>query len=83
MGRKAKKETPIKVRTTPRGRRGTQCGEELQQFFTCMAKAGSDVNSACAKEIASLRMCAATAAKKPRVINTINYHLQRISRLMR
>lgn len=37
MGRKAKKETPIRVRTTPRGRRGTQCGEELQQFFTCMA----------------------------------------------
>lgn len=63
MGRKLHKETPIKIKTSTRRRGGAQCGEELQQFFACLTKSGSDVNTLCAKEIASLRLCAASAVR--------------------
>eukprot|EP00890_Picochlorum_soloecismus_P002688 jgi/Picsp_1/341/NSC_00340-R1_mitochondrial ribosomal protein subunit mrp10 len=86
MGRKTTKEATIKIRTNPvRGRRGNvQCAEELQQFFVCMTKSGgSNINTVCSKEIQALRSCAAAAARAPKAVNTINYHLQRIARMMK
>ena len=34
----------------------------------------------CAAEIKALSQCMAAQAKKPKEVNTINYHLQRLSR---
>ncbi|KAL4519471.1 hypothetical protein Ndes2526B_g01935 [Nannochloris sp. 'desiccata'] len=85
MGKQNKKEPLIKI--NPRqfaGKRNTNaCGEELQSFFACLAKSGQDFDDKCIKERKALTACATAAARRPKVVNTINYHLQRISRLMK
>lgn len=63
MGRKAHKETPIKIKTGSRRRGGVSCGQELNEFFTCLGKNSGSVNAMCAKEIASLRLCAASVVR--------------------
>ena len=42
-----------------------------------------DMDEKCAMERRALTACATAAARRPKVVNTINYHLQRISRLMK
>lgn len=72
---------PIKV--NPRKRRGNlECMEEMSAFFGCMAK-NTAVEDACRHEVRALTTCATAAARKGKGSNTLNYHLQRISRMLR
>lgn len=73
--------TPIRV--NPRRSRGnTECADEMTAFFTCMVKF-TDIEEKCMAEKRALTNCATAAAKKGKVTNTLNYHLQRISRMIR
>ncbi|EFN57725.1 hypothetical protein CHLNCDRAFT_142966 [Chlorella variabilis] len=81
MGKHGKSGTPLKI--NPRRSRGnSECMEELNAFFTCMAKS-IDVEDKCVAERRALTNCATAAARKGKTANTINYHLQRISRMLR
>ncbi|KAI3438632.1 hypothetical protein D9Q98_001054 [Chlorella vulgaris] len=82
MGKQAKSGPPLKI--NPRKTRGsTECAEELNAFFSCMALRGADVEDKCAQERRALTNCATAAARKGKAINTVNYHLQRIGRMLR
>mmetsp|Transcript_12246 Transcript_12246/g.34789 ORF Transcript_12246/g.34789 Transcript_12246/m.34789 type:complete len:87 (+) Transcript_12246:92-352(+) len=86
MGSKVASKEHFKIRTSGRKRGGrVSCAEEMGSFFSCLSKAtgNANVTTVCASEIANLRNCAASVAKQPKTVNTINYHLQRIGRLMR
>lgn len=54
----------------------------MTAFFTCMAKF-SDVEDKCGAERRALTNCATAAAKRGKTTSTLNYHLQRISRMIR
>ncbi|KAL4859908.1 Protein RRP6-like 3 [Chlorella vulgaris] len=78
----AKSGPPLKI--NPRKTRGnTECAEELNAFFSCMALRGADVEDKCAQERRALTNCATAAARKGKAVNTVNYHLQRIGRMLR
>ena len=51
---------------------------------TPLQKSGfTNTEDRCAVEKRALSECATLAARKPKVTNTINHHLQRIARLMK
>jgi hypothetical protein len=82
MGKQRKGPEAVRINVR-KGRREAACGEELAAFFACIARAGLSADAACARDRAALTACATAAARQPRVVNTVNFHLQRISRLMK
>ncbi|KAL4445874.1 hypothetical protein ABPG77_009073 [Micractinium sp. CCAP 211/92] len=72
---------PFRV-NTKRDRNEGQCFEEMNAFFNCMAKF-TDVEDKCAAERRALTNCATAAARRGKQLNTVNFHLQRISRMIR
>ncbi|KAL4425724.1 hypothetical protein ABPG75_009740 [Micractinium tetrahymenae] len=54
----------------------------MNAFFNCMAKF-TETEDKCAAERRVLTNCATAAARRGKKVNTINYHLQRISRMIR
>ncbi|PSC67858.1 hypothetical protein C2E20_8515 [Micractinium conductrix] len=65
-----------------RSRGNLECLDELNAFFGCMAKF-TDVEDKCVAERRALTNCATAAARKGKGNSTLNYHLQRISRMIR
>lgn len=76
-----KGQQPIKINTR-RGRGNLECMDEMTSFFTCMAKF-MDVEDKCAAERRALTNCTTAAMRKGKQTNTINYHLQRLGRMIR
>ncbi|KAK9828872.1 hypothetical protein WJX72_002509 [[Myrmecia] bisecta] len=74
--------SPLKVNTKKMSRnKKVECFEEMQALFACMTRySGTDFEAGCATQRSALTTCAEAAARKPKVKNTINYHLQRLSK---
>lgn len=73
----------INTKKMDRKNKNQACFEEMQAFFRCLTKSKGAVDGTCDAQRAALAECATMAAKKPNVRNTINYHLQRLSRSLR
>mmetsp|Transcript_38370 Transcript_38370/g.91008 ORF Transcript_38370/g.91008 Transcript_38370/m.91008 type:complete len:86 (+) Transcript_38370:78-335(+) len=82
---KYKKKVAAPIKEIPTGFSGstTDCYRELTRFFECMQKSNFDVDTKCARESADLMACSEAAVKKPKVKSTMNYHLQRLARVLR
>lgn len=73
----------INTKKLDRKNKNQACFEEMQAFFRCLTKNKGDIDGNCNAQRSALAECATVAAKKPNVRNTINYHLQRLSRSLR
>ena len=61
------------------GKRVLPCFNEMLSLMTCFKK-NSFEDAKCQAEVRLLNACMAAQAKKPRETNTINFHLQRLSK---
>ena len=59
------------------------CMEEMTALLACFKKCNFEDDARCAGERRALDSCLNLAAKQPKKANTINYHLQRLSRAAR
>mmetsp|Transcript_22670 Transcript_22670/g.40388 ORF Transcript_22670/g.40388 Transcript_22670/m.40388 type:complete len:88 (-) Transcript_22670:164-427(-) len=60
-----------------------ECYSELNAFMECLGKSNFEVDSKCAKESSALMACAQAAGQKQKTKSTMNYHLQRLARLVK
>lgn len=79
MGRKA---GVMRVNPKTLTRKTLPCFQEMLIFLSCIQKFNYD-DDKCAAEKRALNMCMELQAKQPKQSSTINYHLQRISRMMK
>ncbi|KAL3692846.1 hypothetical protein R1sor_006497 [Riccia sorocarpa] len=80
MGRKA---GIMRVNPKQFGRRiNRPCLSEMLTFLACMKKSNFN-DDGCMQEKKALQNCMDLQAKQGKQHNTINYHLQRISRMMK
>mmetsp|Transcript_28610 Transcript_28610/g.80602 ORF Transcript_28610/g.80602 Transcript_28610/m.80602 type:complete len:85 (-) Transcript_28610:243-497(-) len=81
---KYKKPRPPVIKEQPNMNSGKmECQREVNNFFECMGRYNFEIDSNCARESADLMACAEAASKKTKIKSTMNYHLQRIARLVR
>ncbi|KAK9863397.1 hypothetical protein WJX84_004313 [Apatococcus fuscideae] len=81
MGKQAEGR-PLKVNVKRLRGRDSSCFHELQAFCACLTKSNFD-SSNCAEQQLALTACAeAGAGNKDKRFQTINHHLQRLSRKM-
>ena len=60
------------------------CAQEVQVLLTCMKKHGYDALSAkCQKDARRLTQCVASLGNDKKQKDTLNYHLQRLSKIMK
>ncbi|KAL6778786.1 hypothetical protein ACKKBF_B04660 [Auxenochlorella protothecoides x Auxenochlorella symbiontica] len=82
MGEKGKGNPP-RVNPKKFTVKSGQCFEELGAYLACIASSGGETDERCAPARRAMMLCAATSANKNKGLSSVNYHLQRISRLMR
>jgi hypothetical protein len=61
-------------------RRTLICGDEMMMLLACFKKCNFE-DAKCMGEKKALDACLAFQARQPKSSNTINHHLQRLSRL--
>ena len=60
------------------------CAQEVQVLLTCMKKHGYDaLSSQCMKDARRLTQCVASLGNEKKQKDTLNYHLQRLSKIMK
>ncbi|CAM6089028.1 unnamed protein product [Calypogeia fissa] len=79
MGRKA---GIMRINPKNFGRRTRPCMSEMLNYLACLKKFNFN-DDPCAAERSALTNCMELQAKKGKEHNTINYHLQRISKMMK
>ncbi|BBN11600.1 hypothetical protein MPTK1_5g13260 [Marchantia polymorpha subsp. ruderalis] len=79
MGRKA---GIMRVNPKAFAKRTRPCLSEMLNFLACLKKANFN-DDGCMQEKKALQTCMDLQAKSGKSHNTINYHLQRISRMMK
>ena len=61
-----------------------RCAQEVQVLLTCMKKYGYDaLSSKCQKDARRLTQCVASLGNEKKQKDTLNYHLQRLSKIMK
>jgi hypothetical protein len=55
------------------------CYTDMLTLMTCFKKGNFD-DGKCAAEMKALNECIALQAKRPKEVNTLNFHLQRLGR---
>lgn len=79
MGSASKARERLYINTRRLRGRTFPCGPEMMATLACLKKAGFD-DTRCQAEKKALADCVAVQAKKPKEVNTINYHLQRLNK---
>ncbi|KAG0564718.1 hypothetical protein M758_8G129100 [Ceratodon purpureus] len=79
MGRKA---GVMRVNPKTLTRKTLPCFQEMLIYLSCVQKFNYD-DDKCATEKRALNMCMELQSKQPKQGSTINYHLQRISKMMK
>ena len=60
------------------------CATEVQVLLTCMKKHGFDgLNTKCQRDAKKLSTCISSLGSEKKQKDTLNYHLQRLSRFMK
>jgi hypothetical protein len=75
------KEAKLWINTKKLRNRKITCMDEMTALLACFKKCNFEDDARCAGEKRALDACLSFAAKQPKKANTINYHLQRLSRM--
>lgn len=78
-----KKEAKLWINTKKMRNKKISCMEEMNALLACFKRCNFEDDARCAGERRSLDACLNFAAKQPKAKNTINFHLQRLSRMAR
>ncbi|BFZ55165.1 hypothetical protein PYCC9005_002205 [Savitreella phatthalungensis] len=72
----------LKVRPV-KGKESVPCGAEMAAMLACWASHGDTADAKqCAAFADNLKKCMSTTVKQPPKVNTINYHLARLGKLL-
>ncbi|GMH39498.1 hypothetical protein BSKO_07396 [Bryopsis sp. KO-2023] len=81
-----KKLDPNKIKVNPdkfSRRGGPDCNAEVISFMECMKNFNYDIDDNCARQRVAMLTCWERQAKTSKHRSTINYHFQRLARMMR